>query len=255
MGRLSQSFLPALLLLFAAATDHARANLITYSTPGSTYLGRTVMIPLLPPDYLETGAYSSITDGTLTVNFNAVHTLDPVNMLLFTAGPSSGWPAGWGSAPNTEGYSPDISPQVLYTDYGVSAVLLTFSRPLWTFGLELQPDRPAGGPYSFEAVYYGVGQILGPPVLRTFGDTTGALPVSAQLVAATSTGAPITTVLLFGWDPQRNEPVEWGGARFRYELAPADPSAVPEPSTWALFAGGTASLLLFARNRGGRSKV
>lgn len=245
--RLSLSFLPALLLLFAA-TQNASANLITYSTPDAAYLSRTVMIPLLPPDYLETGSYSSITDGTLTVNFSTTRFREPINMLLFTAGPSSGWPGGWGTSPATEGYSADNSPQVLYTDYGVSLVLLTFSQPLWTFGLELQPDRLPGGPYSFEAVYYGVGQSLGPPVLRNFGDAAGTLPISAQLMAATSTGAPITAVLIFGWDPQLSQSVEWAGARFRYELAPAD-SAVPEPGTWALFAVGFAALVLFARTR------
>ena len=235
--------------LLLAAT--AQASIITYAYPDSTYTSRTTRIELDPPSYLETGAYSSIDDGTLAMAFSAFDGVQwsPHDLFLYTAGPSSGWPAGWGDAPATEGYSPDTAPQVLYTDFGYTSILLNFSRPLATFGLEVQPDRTPGGPYAITASFYSGATLLG-TIERDFGDSDATLPITALLLAGTSDGAPITSVLIAGWDNNAQEGVEWAGARFRYELAPSG-AAAPEPASWFLFATGIAVIL----GRPGRTPI
>jgi hypothetical protein len=239
----------AIMLLSAAAAAHA--SVITYTTPDSTYLNRTTMISLRPPYYIDSFFYPSVSDGNLTVNFQSgsIGNPTPQVLALATAGPMSGWADGWGSAPDTEGYDPDSSPQVLFPGYPISAVLLNFSQPLATFGIEIQPYGQTFGPYLITAEFWGSGQYLG-TVQLTFGSLDAFEMPMARLLAATSTGAPITDVRLSGYDPVNHRPIEWGAARFRYELA-GPGSEVPEPGTWMLLTAGSAGILALraARNR------
>ncbi len=242
----------AALLLLSAATA-ARANVITYTTPDPTYLGRTTQIPLQPPNYVTGSSYSSITDGTVRVDFSAVHVIQfqpswqPHFLLLQNPGPNAILFKSWGTSPDTEGYAPDSSPQILFSDFGFSSVLLNFNQPLSTFGMEMQPFRDSGGPYMIFAEFWGPGIYLGTLQL-TFGSEDGSVPITARLLAMTSTEVPITAVRIDGYDPVNGVPLEWGAARFRYEVA-TDPNAVPEPGTWALIALGIAGIAVSKAGR------
>jgi hypothetical protein len=88
---------------------------------------------------------SQLSDGVLNLDFDTP-------MIRFTA--SSGG-MGWGVAPNSERadnnavlpvldpYNPLLIPQAPWTNanwFGLPNLTITFSRPVWTFGFEAEPD-------------------------------------------------------------------------------------------------------------------
>jgi hypothetical protein len=159
---------------------------------------------------------SQLTDGVLTLAFSSTMAMFLVPDL---------W--GWSVAPNSErtddsvalpvldAYNPSFNPAAAWDPktnwFGLSSLTITFSRPVWTFGFEADPDD-AG---TIAATFY----------TASSGSLTIAMDLSysnSRIFAAT--GAPITKVgitLTNGGDYP-----DFAIGAFRYALSePVGPSA------------------------------
>jgi PEP-CTERM motif-containing protein len=194
-------------LLFC--TPAANAAFDPIPLPDSTYTSSTTLIPITGPDG---DTILTLSDANLTVTFSTA-------MQKFTV-PDS-W-TNWNSPPATETSTPRVlSP----ADFTLTSITLSFSQPLTTFGLEAEPDATTQGAFPVTLDFFNGLTLLG-TVTRTI-DGSGA-----ALFAAGST-TPITSVTLtVGGNANVPEGVDPGIAQIRYT------AAVPEPSTWILFAAG-----------------
>ncbi len=173
-------------LSFNAATgaNPATAGIITIPTPGSVYAGCTTAYTsctnLLPIAAADFTSISSLADANLTVAFSAALEARTVPV---------SW-TFWNSPPAAE----SATLRVLVTPgTEPTTIVLTFSKPLLTFGLEAEPDL------------YGVS----PPITQTFFNGSTALGSITQNVGAnggallfagtvTSASTPITSVSVTG---------------------------------------------------------
>jgi hypothetical protein len=116
--------------------------------------------------------YSSVTDGNITVSFRH-------NLQNAQAGPS--WWGLWGTYPEVEGNNP----YVLASNYQ-NSVTLTLSKPVNTFGFEMQPNYY--GSFNYRVEFYN-GAILVGSVTRTTRAGIDGGPSFAKLFAATTDGS------------------------------------------------------------------
>ena len=135
-----------LFLIAAACTDGALTSpanqvpptqpaLDVISLPVDGYIANTTKIVFEPVDYCnldkpETFNISSMSDASLQVSFD--------KPLCFATVPTS-W-ATWGSPPNTE----SATPMVFFTGNPNNTLTLTLSKPVFVFGLEIEPNNRTG---------------------------------------------------------------------------------------------------------------
>ncbi len=233
------------LLLNASATSNAAAgSIIAIPTPASSYVGcstaYTSCTNLMPISAADFSTVSSLNDGTLMVQFSTDLEARTV--------PQS-WRL-WNSPPATESstlrvlLSPGTTP---------SSIILTFSQPLLTFGLEAQPDR------------FGV---IAPITETFFNGTTSLGSISqdvsadggALLFAATvaSPSTPITSVSVTG----AGTVTDFAIGQLRYRLAtpangdtlrvtapcPAQSGTVGVPYSFPITATGGVGTLSWTRD-------
>jgi hypothetical protein len=140
------------------------------STPTSSYVGSTDLLPITVPDFT---LLSSLSNSKQTVTFST--SMDARTV------PNS-W-ATWNSPPNTE----SSTPRVLYTN-GATSVTITLSQPSTQFGLETEPN-----PFQVHAITAVF--MNGSTVLVTVSRPVNGF--SGALLAAASTNQPITSVQVF----------------------------------------------------------
>ena len=119
---------------------------------------------------------ASITNGIQTVSFS--------NNLDIHTVPTSGW-ATWGSPPNTE----SATPRVVGTYSALTSFTMTLSVPSYTVGFEIEPESFDSPTYSITATFRNGVTTLG-SITRSVAGNAGAL------LAAASSGTPITSVVL-----------------------------------------------------------
>jgi hypothetical protein len=160
---------------------------------------------------------SSLTDGLETLTFSS--TLDVRTV------PGGGW-ATWNSPPAVESATPKVLAGI-----GLTTLTITLAPARNTFGFELEPNGP--GTFALTVTFFNGGTTLG-SVPLTINSSSGAL------VAAASSGTPITSVVI-------TSPSGAGGfamAQFRYGNAVLTPPTVPTLGVPAL--SGLAMALLAA---------
>ena len=151
--------------------------------PDAAYLANTTKIDISGLTFGN--QYNSITDGVLTVTFSSpIEKRGPV---------PDGW-LTWSSPP----FSEDSNPDVLYP-VGQTALTMNLSRPVTTFGFELEPSPFAE--YTFTADFYYENTLV-ESITRQVSGNAGA-----RLFART--GEPIDRVEVTG-------PVEFAIAQIRY---------------------------------------
>lgn len=101
----------------------------------------------------------SITDGTQTVTFFDLN-MQPVSMIKYTV-PIS-W-ATWSSPPDSE----SATPPVLYSN-GLDSITMTLSKPVCTFGFELEPNLRMIFSYTVE--FYSGTDLVGSITQDVNGD-------------------------------------------------------------------------------------
>lgn len=202
--------------LLGLLATNASAGIIVQ--PNSAYTSATTLIPIVIPDFSTT---SSLGNGTLTVGFSSVVTAGTV--------PSGGWFI-WGSPPNTESSTPRVVADTVDT-----AINLTLSSPVFTFGFELEPNN--NGLFNVQVQF-----LHGLTVLDT--DTLSVNGSGGALLFAATESTAINNVTI-------SLPAGSGGfamAQFRYSTSQ---NAVPEPAALALFPAGLAAIALLHRRRRG----
>jgi len=186
------------LILLATAGLYATPVFTIVPQPNSSYTSNTTLLPFTDP--LES-MIMSVSDGTLTISFlfGGSPTIMDVNLV------PTDW-ATWGSPPETETSTPTV---VRPDDTTQTDIVFSFSVPLTTFGVELEPDDTTNTLHPFTTTYS-----LG-------GNTAGVIQESvsgnaaARLFAAS--GGPFDQVEVIS-------NVDFAAAQFRYV-------AVPEPAT------------------------
>ena len=119
-----------------ASTTARLANLKVFATPVLAYTSKTCVINLNAiPDLT---VVNSVTGCGVKVHFS-------VPMQKRTV-PAGGW-AAWGSPPNTE----TSTPKVLWTQSGVTQVVLTYSATKRIVGVEADPE--AGSLHTIKATF------------------------------------------------------------------------------------------------------
>lgn len=170
-------------LAFSFSTAWGQFTLIPQPTP--SYTSSTALVTIPGANFSST---STLTDGTQTFTFSGSMSVRTV--------PGGGW-ATWNSPPATE----SATPKVLY--FTGNSLQIDLSTPATVFGAEVEPNF---GTVLMTVTYYN-----GSTVLGTFSQNVVA--TSGALLAAASTGTPITKVVVTGS----------GGfalAQFRYSRAP-----------------------------------
>lgn len=166
-------------LLFGLIALPAMATTFTQITqPDAAYVASTTKIDISGlTNYTN---YSSITDGTLTVNFSS-----PMNK----RGPvPTGW-ATWSSPP----WSETANPHVLFTGgSGQTSVTMTLSQPVTTFGFELEPN-----PFSLEWYTVDFTLMSGPTIVGTITMQVHG-SYGARLFAGSVTGGSFDRIVING---------------------------------------------------------
>jgi hypothetical protein len=167
----------AVVLLAGLIVAPATAATFTQITqPDAAYVASTTKIDI--SGLTNNTNYSSITDGTLTVNFST-----PMNK----RGPvPSGW-ATWSSPP----FSETANPHVLFTNYQ-TALTMTLSQPCTTFGFELEPN-----PFSNQNYTVDFTVMSGPTIVGTITMTVNG-SYGARLFAGSVTGGSFDGIVING---------------------------------------------------------
>jgi len=173
------SLLSVVVLLAGLIVAPATAATFTPITqPDAAYVASTTKIDI--SGLTNYTSYSSITDGTLTVNFSSS---------LEKRGPvPTGW-ATWSSPPDSE----TANPHVLFTGgYGATSLTMTLSQPVNTFGFELEPN-----PFTLEWYTVDFTIMSGPTVI---GNITMQVHGSygARLFAGSVTGGSFDQIVING---------------------------------------------------------
>jgi hypothetical protein len=193
------------LSLCAPLGAHAFNLFEPISMPDSTYLSDTTKLIISVPNGYFVGGLS---DSTLSATFGAGGGyLPPIRASTF---------ASWSSPPYSESSTPG---QVLmYADTYLPgrSLYVNFSKPLQTFGVEIEVEMwNATSPIT--ATFYDGVTAVG-SITQTIGGWQGA-----RLFAAHTDTANFDSVVIY--DP--SSPSGFGIGQFRYAL-------VPEPATVAL---------------------
>jgi hypothetical protein len=189
----------------------ARADFYPISMPDTDYTRRTTLLPI------GSGG-SQVSDGRLTVQFHYPQS-DYLNSLYLAGGT---WVAGWGTPPFVEVNTPQVLSHTSWAYEGVG-MLLTFSRPVRTFGLEARPhigweaSRDQWVRVAFFNGPPGRGNLVG-SIERLVYESQGAL-----LFAARTTSTQFTSVQILFQDIGAI-------ARLRYELGD-----LPTPTNAQMF--------------------
>jgi len=202
------------LAALAGLAPAARAGFIVYSQPTAAYEASTtkLAVPNSGPNL------GSLVSGDLTISFSAP-------MTPLQSGPGH---FTWGRPPFVE----DTAPAVLYSQQQLTRVL-TFSEPLETFGLEMQPNLTVFFPATLTADFFSGSTLVGEIRL-------GVRQSDARLFAATDLDAPFTSVRL------TSSPGSFG---FLIGDLRAEPVPAPEPSSVAMFGLGLAGVLGYGWRR------
>lgn len=182
-NRLTASILSitsALLLSVFSLGAPARAEITVIPQPDAEYQDATTKIDI-PDDVQDGTVLEGITDETLTVAF-----APPV----YKSSVPDNW-ATWSSPPESE----SDTPQVLVNED--LSLTIDLSRPVTTFGFELQPFSE--GPFNFDAdfVFMNGGE---PTIVETINRTVGGRH-GARLFAATSEDElPFNRIVINGGD-------------------------------------------------------
>jgi hypothetical protein len=182
----------------------AHADFIRIPSPNAAYKRSTSKLPITEADFTKVPFLS---DAFLKVTFS--------NPLEARTVPNS-W-GTWSSPPDN---AESATPRVLYTGTTTDTVTLTFSRPVRTFGVEVEPGR--------------LGRFM---ITGTFFDArgqVGAIPITVNGFAGARLFAATTTTTRF-------TKVEFSGPRgvSINGLAIAQPRyAIPEPSSAVLLTLG-----------------
>lgn len=163
----------AVCLGLLAAALPASAQITTISQPTAAYTSATTLLAITASNGTTV---SSITAGGQTVTFSKALTAAQVGV--------SGW-STWGAPPNTESATPKVLTNIVS---GATSLTLTLSSGVATFGLEVEPNT--FGSFDITATFYNGSTVLG-TVTRNINGNAGAL-----LAAASSGGAPITSVVI-----------------------------------------------------------
>lgn len=143
---------------------------------------------------------TSISDGILTLNFDQPLTKSQANV----------WGIGqWGLFPEIEGPNPHL----LFADYGKTAISISLSMPVRTFGFELLPD--IYGEYQLKVSFFSENKLIG-----SINKSTGGVFNSPEaMLFAASTNASFDGILIEGSSNEGSS--DEGGiamAQFRYVL-------------------------------------
>src|SRR5690349_12043158 len=128
MKKRRQLGLLAATCLCLATFSPARAGFVTIANPGDadplggTYVSATSKLAISSPVFTN---LSSLSDSTLTTSFSS-----PLQVLQVPLT----WDT-WSSPP----FSENANPTVLWSQ-GLATITLTFSKPVTTFGFELEPN-------------------------------------------------------------------------------------------------------------------
>ncbi len=207
-----------LLLSVAAAAltcSPVQADFIPLAQPGASYLGNTVLADFIDPDFTLVAAVEK--SGVLLGYNNSLEEL--------TVGAPNEW-STWGKPPAVE----SSTPRVGWTD-GASSLAIGFSKPLSTFGLEIEPGNQVAEETTM--TFLSGTRVVGTITLDPNGQG-GAL-----LFAASTHTNPFTSVFI-----TNDESDDFAIAEQRFAVAPA-----PEPADWGLISLGLAGALWFARRR------
>jgi hypothetical protein len=223
----------ALVVLCLVAAPRARAAIIPITNPTPAYQAQTTLIPITAPDFT---VVSSVTGGGLTVSFSQM-----MQARTVTPGDPSNWDT-WSVPPNSE----NATPRILFTgpagmNQTQTSVTLSFSHPVSTFGVEMQPNN--FDIYSLTADFYNGVTLLG-SITRLVdglgeGDPNNPNPGGgARLFAATifPGGLPFTSVVLHANEGQVGPfgtpgPNGFAIAEIRFSESPLP---IPEPGSLAV---------------------
>lgn len=194
----------------------------TISSPTPAYTSGTTVLSLAP---FDSDSVTSIFDLGLTIDFTTTG--------FVTSAPAV-W-AAWSVAPESENPGGPV-PLAAFSVLG--SFVLSFSAPVSTFGVEIEPDTLDVGIPVTATFFNGATQVG--QITRTLTNTSGPGGISggARLFAGTSLDQPFTS-LVISYDTNAGGP-EMGMALayFRYTLAQQQTGSVPEPATaWAVLTG------------------
>ncbi len=184
-------------LLFGLIALPAMAATFTQITqPTPAYQANTTKIDISGLILYQN--YSSITDGTLTVNFSS-----PMNK----RGPvPAGW-ATWSSPP----WSETATPHVLFSN-NADSVDITLSQPVTILGFELEPNTFTSESYTVDFVLMSGPTTVGTITIQIHGQA------GARLVAASVGGGSFDKVKIVG-TPASGFAI----AQVRYSITPVPP--------------------------------
>ena len=192
----------------------AFAQFTPIATPVASYTGSTTVLSIPGANFSTT---STLADANETLTFS-----NPVDVRTV---PSGGW-GTWNSPPATE----SATPKVLYNS-GLS-LTIGLSSPKTIFGFEVETNN--SGTYSVTATFYNGATVLG-TITQSIVSTSGAL------LAAASSGTPITSVTITAAAGSGGFAI----AQLRY-ASPAAPPTVTSVPVLGLPAMGALAILLLA---------
>jgi hypothetical protein len=220
--RHTQAFLTAVFLCLFTFPS-ARAGFVPIMNPGNadplggTYVSATHLITITAPEF---SMLSSVTDGTLTASFST-----QVQVLEVSTG---SW-GSWSSPP----FSENANPTVLWTQ-GLATLTITFSKPVNTFGVEMEPNQIGLPTLPTMTATFFAGALTAGSIVRSVDGDSGARLFAA---VATSPSAPFTKVVL------SNNSGDFGIAELRYSTPAV--TGVPELSTLSMLASSLPGLIVF----------